>query len=107
MATSTFLSNATVHITQGATTWDVSDNCSNVTLTVGNEPLESTCCTPYVSGRLPASSNHPEHVNVNEVWIATPCSGLTVHVPLYGMLLTDTDTVATAGVAEAAVTAAS
>jgi len=42
MATSTFLSNATVNITQGATTWDVSDNCSNVTLTVGNEPLEST-----------------------------------------------------------------
>jgi len=45
MATSTFLSNATVNITQGATTWDVSDNCSNVTLTVGNEPLESTAFT--------------------------------------------------------------
>ena len=45
MATSTFLSNATVNITQGSTTWDVSDNCSNVTLTVGNEPLESTAFT--------------------------------------------------------------
>jgi hypothetical protein len=42
MATQTFLSNATVNITQGATTWDVSDQCSAVTLTVGNEPLEST-----------------------------------------------------------------
>lgn len=45
MATQTFLSNATVNITQGATTWDVSDQCSNVTLTVGNEPLESTAFT--------------------------------------------------------------
>jgi hypothetical protein len=42
MSTSTFLSNATVNITQGATTWDVSDQCSSVSLTVGNEPLEST-----------------------------------------------------------------
>ena len=45
MATQTFLSSATVNITQGATTWDVSDQCSNVTLTVGNEPLESTAFT--------------------------------------------------------------
>ena len=45
MATQTFLSNATVNITQGATTWDVSDQCSNVTLTVGNEPLEYTAFT--------------------------------------------------------------
>lgn len=42
MATQTFLSNATVNITQGATTYDVSDNCNAVTLTIGNEPLEST-----------------------------------------------------------------
>lgn len=42
MATQTFLSNATVNLTQGATTWDISDQCSAVTLTVGNEPLEST-----------------------------------------------------------------
>ena len=45
MATQTFLSNCTLNITQGATTWDVSDQCSNVTLTVGNEPLESTAFT--------------------------------------------------------------
>lgn len=45
MATQTFLSNATVNITQGATTWDVSDACSAVSLTVGNEPLESTSFT--------------------------------------------------------------
>lgn len=45
MATTTFLSNATVNITQGATTYDVSDQASNVTLTVGNEPLETTAFT--------------------------------------------------------------
>lgn len=45
MATATFLSNATVNITQGATTYDVSDQCSAVTLTVGNEPLETTAFT--------------------------------------------------------------
>ena len=42
MATTTFLSNATVNITQGATTWDVSDNCSALTLTVGQDELEIT-----------------------------------------------------------------
>lgn len=45
MATQTFLSNATVNLTQGATTWDISDQCSSVTLTVGNEPLEATAFT--------------------------------------------------------------
>ena len=42
MATTTFLSNATVNLTQGATTYDLSDQCSAVSLTVGAEPLEST-----------------------------------------------------------------
>lgn len=42
MATTTFLSNATVNITQGATTYDVSDQCRSVTLTVGYDSLEST-----------------------------------------------------------------
>jgi hypothetical protein len=42
MATSTFLSNATVNITQGATTTDLSDQCRGVTITVGYDPLEST-----------------------------------------------------------------
>jgi len=42
MATSTFLSNATVNITQGATTTDLSDQCRSVTITVGYDPLEST-----------------------------------------------------------------
>lgn len=45
MATTTFLSNATVNITQGATTYDMSDQASSVTLTVGNEPLETTAFT--------------------------------------------------------------
>ena len=45
MATQTFLSNATVNLTQGATTWDISDQCSAVSLTVGNEPLEATAFT--------------------------------------------------------------
>lgn len=45
MATTTFLSNCTVNITQGATTYDWSDQASSVTLTVGNEPLEATAFT--------------------------------------------------------------
>jgi len=42
MATTTFLSNATVNITQGATTYDLSDQATNVVLTIGAEALEST-----------------------------------------------------------------
>lgn len=42
MATSTFLSNATVNITQGVTTTDLSDQCRSVTVTIGVDPLEST-----------------------------------------------------------------
>lgn len=42
MATTTFLSNATVNITQGASTYDLSDQATNVTLTVGNDSLEVT-----------------------------------------------------------------
>jgi len=42
MPTSTFLSNATVNITQGVTTTDLSDQCRSVTITVGYDPLEST-----------------------------------------------------------------
>lgn len=42
MATSTFLSNATVNITQGITTTDLSDQCRSVTVTTGVDPLEST-----------------------------------------------------------------
>ena len=42
MATSTFLSNATVNVTQGMTTTDLSDQCRSVTITIGQDPLEST-----------------------------------------------------------------
>lgn len=42
MATTTFLSNATVNLTQGATTYDLSDQAQSVTLTVGNDALEAT-----------------------------------------------------------------
>jgi hypothetical protein len=42
MATATFLSNATVNITQGMTTTDLSDQCRSVTVTIGSDPLEST-----------------------------------------------------------------
>ena len=42
MATTTFLSNATVNVTQGATTYDLSDQCKSVTVTVGYDSLEST-----------------------------------------------------------------
>jgi hypothetical protein len=42
MATTTFLSNATVNITQGATTWDVSDQASNVSVVLGQSELDAT-----------------------------------------------------------------
>ena len=45
MATTTFLSNATVNITQGATTYDVTDQLSSAVLTVGYDQLESTAFT--------------------------------------------------------------
>ena len=42
MATSTFLSNATINITQGVTTTDMSDQGNACTITVGFDSLEST-----------------------------------------------------------------
>jgi hypothetical protein len=42
MATSTFLSNATINITQGVTTTDLSDQGNACTITVGFDSLEST-----------------------------------------------------------------
>jgi hypothetical protein len=45
MATTTFLSNATVNLTQGATTYDLSDQASTVTITVGSDALETTAFT--------------------------------------------------------------
>lgn len=40
--TTTFLSNATINITQGVTTTDLSDQANQVTLTVGYNPLDIT-----------------------------------------------------------------
>jgi hypothetical protein len=42
MATTTFLSNATVNLTQGMTTTDLSDQVSSVTITIGQEELDAT-----------------------------------------------------------------
>ena len=42
MATTTVLSNATINITQGATSYDLSDQANQVTLTIGQDALEST-----------------------------------------------------------------
>ena len=42
MSTTTFLSNATVSITQGASTFDVSEQCSALSLTVGRAELDAT-----------------------------------------------------------------
>jgi hypothetical protein len=42
MATTTFLSNATVNITQGVTVYDVSDQCTAFSLVVGQEELDAT-----------------------------------------------------------------
>ena len=42
MATTTFLSNATINITQGATTYDLSDQANACTVTIGQDSLEAT-----------------------------------------------------------------
>lgn len=42
MATTTFLSNATINITQGATTYDLSDQANTVSLNIGYDALEAT-----------------------------------------------------------------
>ena len=42
MATTTFLSNATIGITQGATTTDLSDQANSCASTLGQDSLEST-----------------------------------------------------------------
>lgn len=42
MATTTFLSNATINITQGGTTYDLSDQANQCTITVGYTPLTVT-----------------------------------------------------------------
>lgn len=42
MATATFLSNATISITQGVTTTDLSDQANAVAITIGQDSLEST-----------------------------------------------------------------
>jgi hypothetical protein len=42
MATATFLSNATISITQGATTTDLSDQANACSITIGQDSLEST-----------------------------------------------------------------
>jgi hypothetical protein len=42
MATTTFLSNATIGITQGATTTDLSDQANACSITIGYDALEST-----------------------------------------------------------------
>lgn len=42
MATTTFLSNATINITQGSTTYDLSDQANQCTITIGSDSLEVT-----------------------------------------------------------------
>jgi hypothetical protein len=42
MATTTFLSNATINITQGSTTTDLSDQANAVSVMIGVDSLEST-----------------------------------------------------------------
>lgn len=42
MATTTFLSNATINITQGANNYDLSDQANQCTITVGQDSLEVT-----------------------------------------------------------------
>ena len=42
MATTTFLSNATIGITQGATTTDLSDQANACMITIGQDSLETT-----------------------------------------------------------------
>lgn len=54
MATTTFLGNATINLTVGATTTDLSDNCSKCEISLTKEALESTAfggtARVYVAG---------------------------------------------------------
>lgn len=42
MATTTYLSNPTVNVTQGATSTDLTDQCRSAVVTIGYDSLEST-----------------------------------------------------------------
>jgi hypothetical protein len=53
MATTTFLSNATVNITQGMKTYDVSDQVSSVSVTVGYAELDATSMGDLGSKAVP------------------------------------------------------
>jgi hypothetical protein len=53
MATTTFLSNATVNITQGMKTYDMSDQVSAITLTVGYAELDATSMGDLGSKAVP------------------------------------------------------
>lgn len=64
MATTTFLSNATVNITQGATTWDVSDQASNISVNLGYDALETTA---FTSSGSPAGHTYTGGLKSGEV----------------------------------------
>ena len=65
MATTTFLSNATINITQGATTTDLSDQANNVAVTIGFDSLESTA----FSSASPAGRSFTQGLQSVEVTI--------------------------------------
>lgn len=66
MATTTFLSNATINITQGATTYDLSDQANQVSLTIGYDSLEKTAFTSSgaPTGRLFTSGLQKVEVSI-------------------------------------------
>jgi hypothetical protein len=65
MATTTFLSNATVNITQGGTSYDLTDQANQVTLTIGYDSLESTAfSTSSPTGRTYAQGLQSVDVSI-------------------------------------------
>lgn len=77
MTTAVFLSNATVNITQGATTVDVSNQCTSVSLQIGFDSLETTAMGD--TGRRYTKGMSQVEVTL-EMWLSYGGSGTSSEV---------------------------
>jgi hypothetical protein len=77
MATTTFLSNATINITQGATTYDLSSESNSVSVMVGVDALEATSFGD--AGRIFTAGLQSVEVSIT-MFLAYGGSGATAEV---------------------------
>ena len=91
MATTTFLSNATINITQGATTYDLSDQANSCTITVGYAPLDVTAFGDTGTRQAPGLMTADVTI---DFFLSYGGTGATseVETALYAMLGTGTTT---------------